>query len=519
MDLAHSSVFDFIDRRTSSAAVRYVAMGVGLLTVCYYFFSTGRFQFPFDDSYITLEFARNFAATGRFTFDGVHAVPGATSPLHVLLLALTARLGVGLEAADAALGILFFLLVIERTGALAWRLTRSRPAVLLSATVTALSGYLVYDSLNGLETTLFIFLALSWVTSVVGFIENRKVTMGTVLWLFLALLTRPEATWLAASVGAYVLLRALRVPNERKALARLLAFLAATGVAAFFTQWALTGSAFPHTPLAKVYLFGDLHRPLGQRLRIFWQGLREVWSPLYFFLLLGIAARRSRVIVWMLLPWLLLTEALFCLLLPGQVATYWGRYQHPLMPFVFVLAGDGFATASSWLASYRTGKVARIVMVGLVAMLCFINLREFRQNLEDDKQVILANHFWAVEWLRKNAPAGARIATHDIGILRYEGGFNIEDLSGLISREAFVRNRAGQGQFEYLAGLRPDYVIGIDFWLDGYLHYYPQLERRCRQVAHAEPRTPTTIRLSIFQCDWEGAGAATAPDVPDSSRR
>ena len=519
MELSRGSTLDPAGQRTSGAAVRFAALGLGLLAVCTYFFSSGPFQFPSDDSYITLEFARNFAATGRFTFDGIHAAPGATSSLHVLLLALASKLGIELEAADATLGILFFLLAIERTGALAWRLTQSRRAVFFSSAVTALSGYLVYDSLNGLETTLFVFLALAWVTCIVGFLENHKPKVGMLLWLFLALLARPEAVWLAAGVGAYLLLRAVRAPEERKPLTRLVTFMAAAGVAAILAQWALTGSAIPHTALAKVYLFGDLHKPLGERFAIFWRGIREVWSPLYFFLLLGLFAHRGRVLLWMLLPWLVLTGVLFCLLIPGQVATYWGRYQHPLMPFVFVLAGDGFETAVNWMARFRVGKATRIVMFALVAMLCFINLREFRQNLADDKQVILENHFWAVEWLRQNAPAGARIATHDIGILRYEGGYDLRDLSGLVSREAFERNRAGQGQFEYVASLRPDYVIGIDFWLEGYLRYFPQLSHNCRQVAHADPQTATPIRLTIFQCDWDGVGAAPVPEAGNSSRR
>ena len=519
MPRLRTAILGVLHEQTAEARVRFLACGMGLLAAIYYLHSTGPLQFPFDDSYITLEFARNFAATGRFTYDGVHAVAGATSPLHVLLLALASKLGFGLETADAALGILFLLLIIERTGALAWRLTRSRPAVIFAATVTAASGFLVYDALNGLETTLFIFLVLAWLTSVIACIDGRTVKVGMVAWLFLAVLTRPEALWLAASAGAYLLLRAIRSPLDRPPLMRLLASLVAAATLAILTQWALTGSAFPHTALAKVYLFGDFRRPLPQRLDIFWQALREVWSPLYFFLLLGIFARRSRTLFWMVLPWVLVTEALFCLLLPGQVATYWGRYQHPLMPIAFVLAGDGFETAARWLGRFRAGKVARIVMVGLVVMLCFINLREFRQNLRDDKQVIFANHFWAVDWLRQHVPPDARIATHDIGVLRYKGGYSLVDLSGLVNRQALERNRAGKGQFEYLASQRPDYVIGIDFWLDGYLRYFPQLSRRCQRVAHAVPHTPTTIGLSIYQCDWGGREASPSPAASGTSRR
>jgi hypothetical protein len=519
MPSVRTTILDVFHEQTSGARVRLLACGLGLFAAIYCLYSAGPLQFPFDDSYITLEFARNFAATGRFTYDGVHAVAGATSPLHVLLLGLAAKLGFGLETADAALGVFFFLLIIERTGALSWRLTQSRLAVTFAATVTAVSGYLVYDALNGLETTLFIFLVLAWITSVIAFFDHHTVKIGMVLWIFLAVLTRPEALWLAAGVGVYLLVRAVRSPLKRTPLLRLLAALAGAGAVAILTQWALTDSLFPHTALAKVYLFGDFRRPLEQRLAIFWSGLRAVWSPLYFFLLLGIWARRSRVVLWMVLPWLLITEALFCLLLSGQVATYWGRYQHPLMPIAFVLAGDGFETAARWLRRYRVGKAARAVMMGLVVMLCVINLREFRQNLEDDKQVIFTNHFWAVDWLRHHAPPGARVATHDIGVLRYQGGYDLVDLSGLVNPEAMERNREGSGQFEYLAGQRPDYLIGIDFWLEGFLHYIPQLDCCCRRVARAAPRTVTTIGLAIYQCDWGSRGDTPSPAAEVPSHR
>jgi hypothetical protein len=519
MLLRQPGLLDSLDLRTSRLGLRLLACLAGLLAVGYYFLSTGPFQFPLDDSYITLEFARNFAWLHRFTYDGIHAAPGATSPLHVLLLALVTRLGLPLEAADATLGVVFFLLAVERTGALAWRLTQSKRAMLVSAGLTALSGYLVYDSLNGLETTLFIFLVVAWVESLVASAQTQQVSRGAVLWLFLAVLTRPEALWLAASAGLYFLVRAIRSPGERARLLTLLVSLAAAGALALLTQWMLMGSPFPHTALAKMYLFGDYRKPLGMRLSIFWYGLRMVWNPLYFFLLLAIWAQRTRIILWLLFPWLVITEASFCLLLPGQVETYWGRYQHPLMPFVFLLAGDGLERLSEWLKKYRVGSVARIFALGLVIALCGINLRELAGELRDDKGIIRDNHFWAVKWLERHAPADARIATHDIGVLRYVGGYNLLDLSGLTNPQAFERNRAAQGQFDYLAQQRPDYLIGIDFWLEGYLHYFPQLDCCATRVAHAIPRTPTTIRLSIYRCHWEGLRATAPPSAEGSGRR
>ncbi|HOE13054.1 MAG TPA: hypothetical protein PKJ23_16725, partial [bacterium] len=44
-------------------------------------------QLPFDDSYIAQQYARNLFRTGMFTYNGETPSQGATSPLHVFLLA------------------------------------------------------------------------------------------------------------------------------------------------------------------------------------------------------------------------------------------------------------------------------------------------------------------------------------------------------------------------------------------------------------------------------------------------
>ena len=57
--------------------------------------------------------------------------------------------------------MLFFVLLIQRTAALAMYLTQSWEASLYAAMTTALTGYLVFDALNGMETTLFMFLTVA----------------------------------------------------------------------------------------------------------------------------------------------------------------------------------------------------------------------------------------------------------------------------------------------------------------------------------------------------------------------
>ena len=62
----------------------------------------------FDDSYITLKFAANFFKYNGITYDGASYLTGATSPLHIVLVALVG-LFFKLETASLLVGIIFFV--------------------------------------------------------------------------------------------------------------------------------------------------------------------------------------------------------------------------------------------------------------------------------------------------------------------------------------------------------------------------------------------------------------------------
>jgi hypothetical protein len=73
-----------------------VAFNLFLLAVIlsmFYLVASHGVRFPFDESYITLQFARNLGRFGRFTFDGAGSSYGLTSPLHALLVYLLSLTG------------------------------------------------------------------------------------------------------------------------------------------------------------------------------------------------------------------------------------------------------------------------------------------------------------------------------------------------------------------------------------------------------------------------------------------
>ena len=137
-----------------------------------------------------------------------------------------ARLGLPLELADAFLGILFFVLLIERTGAVAMHLTGSREASLYAALVTALTGHMVFDALNGLETTLFMFLTMACFGSLLKSCNPGGSRGWQALWLYLTALTRPEGYWFAVSLLLYLV---VLVASQREKFRHLAALGGYTG--------------------------------------------------------------------------------------------------------------------------------------------------------------------------------------------------------------------------------------------------------------------------------------------------
>jgi hypothetical protein len=503
----------------SSLKITLFTCLAGLTAVTYYLWSSGPFQFPYDDSFIILEFARSLAATGRMSYDGIHTTPGATTLLYVMLLSVPARLGLPLQLANVTMGVLFFILLIQRTGALAMYLTQSREASLYAALTTALTGYLVFDALNGMETTLFIFLTVACVGSLIKSCDRGNGYLRPALWLYLTALTRPEGYWLAVSLIFYVAVLAARRRQGILSLASLAGHLAGAVLVALLTQWLMLGAVTPHTALAKVYLYNQFRMSLHVRSIIYGNKMRLIWAPLILPLLPALWTRKARPLVVGVLPWILITQVMFWLLLPIEVGTYEGRYLHPLMPFLFILAGDGFSVLLHKTGKYRIPRWALAVFLAALTGIFYFNLVSMHFSYVDDKAGIRNNNIWSVEWLQANAPPGIRVATHDIGALRYLGRYELVDLSGLTDEEAMARNRDERGQLEYLFARRPDYLVGDAGWLKTFLHYFPAIRCCATEVATAHPNALTGIQLRIYRMHWDQLDKGIVnPEIPTPSQ-
>ena len=151
-------------------------------------------EFPMDDAYIHFVYADNLVSDGKLFFSDVNEKGvGATSPLWVFLLAGFKLLGIPLLVSAKALGIIGLTIVSGGVYAL-FRPVWKSPFLLLAVILLAISGNLVWFSLSGMETMLFLAFGI---LTLLAYRAERWNTFGVLVGLMV--LVRPEGIILAAA--------------------------------------------------------------------------------------------------------------------------------------------------------------------------------------------------------------------------------------------------------------------------------------------------------------------------------
>src|SRR3954466_16281373 len=100
----------------------------------------------FDDSFISLTFPRNLAEHGKMSFDGEHWSTGATSPLHVALLAAVLKAGAAPIFASVAFGVGMHMLLTASTWLFALAVFRTRLTAHIAALAMAFTPLALLDT-------------------------------------------------------------------------------------------------------------------------------------------------------------------------------------------------------------------------------------------------------------------------------------------------------------------------------------------------------------------------------------
>lgn len=455
----------------------------------------GQVILPLDDAYIHFQYAHQIAAGQPYVYNpGLPPTSGATSFLYPYLLAAGDLLGLrGLNLGEWALGIGVAALALAAW--LVYRIVRLAAPNWLAAIFVAafvLDGWVSWHFMSGMETglaVLFVLLALYAVL-------ERRLRLGVAALTLLALI-RPEGGLLATLAAATLLLQAMReVPVKgargffwragipprwlwRREWLLLLIPLAAIGVQPL-VNLLLTGSVVASGNAAKS-IFGIIPADAGLIIGRIAGNFARMWSEfltVHFYVsamaLIGLAVlasdKRYRLAGTMIVLWLLLGTAAISTL--DNAFWHFKRYQLPLIALFFPLAGWGWAfiyTRLHRLLSRGTRRVepVRLAFIGAVfgAVIAVSvssllrNTLQFISNEALNVGYVVTQPLQMARWLAANAPDDARVAVHDVGMMRYVGGRTTIDMVGLTTPGAAAYWRNGPGSVgEFLDQQRPDLI-------------------------------------------------------------
>jgi hypothetical protein len=467
-----------------------VACAAGLATALYYVLALDYVRPIFDDTYISLTFAQNLANTGRLSFDGNSWATGATSLLHVAILAGLIKLGAEPVVTSVIVGVVSHVFLIAGVYLLAWSIFRTQLAAFLAALAISFSAFAVMDAGNGLETSLFMALLTFSMASYFLSSHAGGQTLTGVL-VALTILARPEGAALIPALLIYHWLARDESEPRRQFIAEAIR-LAGPGVVVVLAIALLSlgvNGTLTGTANAKMRFFREYAWPMEEKIRFGLDHVGLFLAPVITLIALAAPVAGRRPALLFALFWAPVLVA-YVYLFPGGLYHYFYRYQHPVLPLIAVLAGGGGAYLIN--AGLRNGVVAKaLVLTALVIVIVPLwqqfnrwqgiyegMVRESRNDLE-----VMAKE------LNRIIPAGQVLATHDIGAVRYYGRFEVLDLVGLVNAKV-IPYYEGRRIREYVEEAEPDYLLIFPKWDTDYMHIFPGTDPERYQLIKAYPGGP-----------------------------
>lgn len=484
-----------------------------------------------DDTYIYLQFARNLAEGGGFSFVSGEPTFGATSWLWTILLSAGVRLGLTPFLAAKLCGLLAALGAILAVHACARLLFRSERTAVFAASAWALQAWNVRWSFSGLETPLMVlFLVLSWHWTILEDREGRRPWRSGIGWA-LATLVRPEAIGLLILAGfrKLWLVTSCRRARPLDLLFLLLPSFLAVGTVAI---WAIQtfGNPLPNSIVAKnigggwsatwaIFLFGSKIILATDVICLAWLLFALAFWGIGRKRGGGRAALDSFISSEWFVPgvWSVVVFLLYALTHSVIVSRY-------LVPGSLVVLLGGLAAAETWDARRNSEggapeisprRLRHLVPAtfllfaaqNLIVLFLVIlpHTREFPRDLDRSIGSIAG-------WLRENTPAGTTVGAIDIGLLAYESERVVVDLYGLVNPE-FVPLRRNLHikdfvrQFGFAPLAHPDYLVDRQLEPNRLMgEVYPDV--RLEPILHREVKALGIRRSSryvftLYRLHWD----------------
>ncbi len=439
-----------------------VRFGPALVVALFYVAAVLHYAYTPDDTYIYLQYAKNVANGGGFSFNAGVPSYGVTGPLWVLIIAAGARAGLDPLTVAKTFDILFASLSIVIVYSLSIVVIRDRIYALLASIAFAADAWFLRWAGTGMETSFAVILVLLTVKyaytgdfHIAGFVAG------------LLTLVRPEGVLLFLIVQTENFIVAYILHRNRAM------FWIATGVYALVVipwlafAYVHFGTIVPNTQFAKSAVQWSLHDVAGTFFDSILILLSTQMLPLLvlaagFPLLIrkggvGTLVAKGMPVVWIAV--LLLGYAM----LNVEVIS---RYLVPVIPLIVIyalLCLREFARDRHWTFA-RSVSVATALAVMTVAQSQVVygfkvvpHMKEFAEGMEQAVRPI-------GEWLRSNTDTDVSVLTPDVGLIGYISDRRLFDTAGLITpavKRSFDGASYDDGMMRglYEKVVAPDYIV------------------------------------------------------------
>jgi hypothetical protein len=453
-----------------------------------------------DDSWIHYQYARNLAVFGEISFNQGVWSTGTTSLLWTLILAGGIYIGLPVVEFSLALGIALYLILGQQLYGIFRAYWNGNKNYLLSLFVVLLTGNIIWYSLSGMETLLFLVLGLWWINC----FRREKYLIAGLIAGFLAI-TRLEGM-LFLIMGLFFAFKKHSFVKGIKAGIMQIVCAIPVLIPSLILNMAVTGRLYPNTLAGKKWLYGlssgfiNLSPHDLQRFVLSWvvTFVQTDWLPwlfdrpttlqypiiklltggrviktmpnfelpayplwlqagalmVAFGLLIVLLYGMFKVVLpalknllvkrefqsWeYLVFWFLAQNLIYAILMP--LRGHGGRYQavNFLLVGLFLVAGVEMwkSVARFWLRLRKYALKIIIIIIYLTGAFIWADIYADSVKLVNDV------HRSSGEWMRDNLPPGTVIAVFDVGAIKYFSGLPVVDIAGLTDNEALKYVLAG----------------------------------------------------------------------------
>jgi hypothetical protein len=415
----------------------------------------GQMLMPLDDVYIHFQYARQLVLGQPYVYNpGEPATSGATSFLYPYVLAVGYLLGFqGRALGEWAVMVGWGALAGTIIGV--WRLLAVWGVgveLRMLGVLLVASGVFLWHFNSGMETGL---VALTVVWTLFAFSAQRWGWFA--VWGSLLALVRPEGSAMAALAAALALFFYGRSAGWRARIWMALPLLAC-GVQPLVNAL-LTGSVVATGNQSKSILAMMPADPLTIAARIVGNWL-NLWGaaltgamtglPIGLLGLLGLVALKARSwrVALLVAGWLVGVSVAISTL--DNAFWHFHRYHMPLLIVLLSLA-----MVLLQRLPLRLQAALGVLLLGFNGLASASFVRAQVLNLSYVAQQPLA----MAEWLEQNTPPQARVAVHDVGLMRYVGERRTLDMVGLTTPGAASHWRNGPGSVaELLLREQPNFI-------------------------------------------------------------